>query len=879
LHWLLGTFLIQAVTDGPLQPKRKVIAVVLLVVTALTIFGFSRARSAEEKADVHNPDALLKQADSLAWNNNWIKAEPLYNRAEAGYVQEHKPSRALYAHVSQIPPNSEASSLTATIFALTEDLTLPEAADPETRLRILTIRGMIETNYDAASAQSTWTQVAQLARQRHHYMLAARAMGDQGIAAFILGDINTAKKQVVGAWEVAKVLGDPAARVRYASVYGAGLVELRRYQEALTPIDEAIKVANKNPQVAYPSIAVNAKIDALRGLHRYDEALALSAEAMKQLPNASLKGHELQILITRAEIWEDLNRWPAAIDDWSHALRDARLLNYWRGITQVGGSLALAYEHEGRLPEALKTVDEAIEANTRIPDELYFVPKNLAIKAEIVQKLGSLTEWDELYRKSAALIDVLLAHAPTRNVERLVLANMGDVYSGYFASLCAQKKYDSAFRTLEEARGRVEAEALQGRENVPPHAPTADEVRLTKLNLALIDSDDPKTRAQITDSIYDTELKIDTASLEGQTATHPIALKQLQHDLSDSDLIVEYVLAEPQSQALAITKDSVHPYSLPGQAALEADASNYRAVMRAQKTDLQLGQRLFDELLGPVKELHGKSHIIFIPDGSLHLLPFAALVDNNEYLLQNHVVSVTPSSTVLHILKLRTFHQNEHALPYVGVAAWIQPADTRNAIIRAITGPQRSQLEPLPDSKREVQSIATDLPKPSTILLGTEATKTHFESLPLARFNVLHLALHGYADVDYPDRSALVFAPQPDGSDDGLLQVRDIRKMHLNARLVTLSACNTGVGPVGEAGVANLVNAFIEAGADSVVSTLWELEDHSTSLLMTEFYSHLARHEPEAQALRDAQLGLLQRGTPPYFWATFQLVGNPDSSL
>jgi CHAT domain-containing protein len=103
--------------------------------------------------------------------------------------------------------------------------------------------------------------------------------------------------------------------------------------------------------------------------------------------------------------------------------------------------------------------------------------------------------------------------------------------------------------------------------------------------------------------------------------------------------------------------------------------------------------------------------------------------------------------------------------------------------------------------------------------------------------------------------------------------------MHLNAKLVTLSACNTGVGPVGEAGVANLVNAFIEAGADSVVSTLWELEDHSTSLLMTEFYSHLARHEPEAQALRDAQLALLRGGTPPYFWATFQLVGNPDSSL
>jgi len=128
-----------------------------------------------------------------------------------GYIQEHKPSRALYAHVSQIPPNSEASSLTATIFALTEDLALPGAADPETRLRILTIRGMIETNYDAASAQSTWAQVAQLARQRHHFMLAARAMGEEGIAAFILGDINTAKKQVVGAWGDRKGLRRPSS--------------------------------------------------------------------------------------------------------------------------------------------------------------------------------------------------------------------------------------------------------------------------------------------------------------------------------------------------------------------------------------------------------------------------------------------------------------------------------------------------------------------------------------------------------------------------------------------------------------------------------------------------------------------------------------------
>ena len=857
----------------------KAFAFCVLFSVAVTVIVIIAVRRMPHQVDDNNPDSLLRRADQMAWNNRWIEAEPLYRRAEALFREQSKASKALYAQVSQIPPNAEASSLPSTIWTLSQDLQHPEAADPETRLRILVILGMTEINYDAASAHKTWVQVERLARQQHHYLLASRAVGEQGISAFLLGDTSTAKKQVVTAWGLAKMLHDPAARVRYASVYGAGLVELRRYKEALNPLDEAIKTAASNPEIGYPNIAVNAKVDALRGLHQYGDALGLANEALKHIPNSSLKGHQFEVLTTRAEIYEDLGQWPKAIADCKQALEFARGLEFWRGITQVGGFLALAYEHQGQLQEALTSVNEAIEANAHIPDELYFVPKNLAIKAEIMERLGRLKESDELYRKSETLIDVMLTHAPTPDVERLVLAEMSDVYSGYFASLCAQKKYDDAFRTLEEARGRVETEALQHHGTVAPHEQTPEEARLTKLNLALIDSDDPKTRAQITDAIYHTEIKIDSTSLEGKTATSPIHLEQLQHDLGDSDLLIEYVLAEPFSQALAVTKTSVRAYALASQAVLEADATQYRDLLREQKTDLQLGQKLFDELLKPIAEYQTKKNVVLVPDGSLHLLPFAALVDHRQYVLLNHTISVAPSSTVFHILKDRILTHAMLPLPYVGVAAWIQPADKRNFIVRAVTGPQRSQLEPLPNSKREVESIAADLPKPSTILLGSDATETHFKQLPLNQYDVLHLALHGYVDLDYPDRSALVFAPQPQGADDGLLQVREIRNMHLNAKLVTLSACDTGVGPVGEAGVANLVNAFIEAGADSVVSTLWDLEDHSTSRLMTMFYGHLALHEPEAAALRDAQLSLLRENAPPYFWASFQLVGNPDSSL
>ena len=162
---------------------------------------------------------------------------------------------------------------------------------------------------------------------------------------------------------------------------------------------------------------------------------------------------------------------------------------------------------------------------------------------------------------------------------------------------------------------------------------------------------------------------------------------------------------------------------------------------------------------------------------------------------------------------------------------------------------------------------------------GEQATETAFKRLPLSQYNVIHLALHGYADPEYPDRSALVFAPETPPIDDGLLQVREIRKLSLDTSLVTLSACNTGIGPVGEDGIANIVNAFIEAGAQSVVSTLWEIEDHTTAQLMIDFYQHLGRGEGKAEALRQAQIDLLKSGDPPYFWAGFELDGEPHETL
>ena len=821
---------------------------------------------------------LLDRADTLAWGNRWEDALPFYREAEQHFLKQHELSKALYAQVSQIPPN-ESLSIPATLWALTQDLERPEAADPETKLRILTIRGMLETNYNASAARTTWRDVAALAIRLHHYELATRATGEQGIAAFILGDTQTAKVQVVKAWELSKVEHDPAATVRYASVFGAGLVQLHRFKEALDPLNQAIRIAGANPAVAYPTIAVYAKIDALAGLHQYDEALALANASLIRLQGTLYDAHKSRVYLSRGAINEERGDWNAAIADYQQTVNISIKISHYRGLTDAGGRLAEAYQHIGNLPAALAAINQAIDANTKIPDELYLVPRNLAIKAEIADQMGHASQADGLYQKSIALVNGMIQQSPTTNIQRQLLAEMSDVYSGYFASLCRQKRYDSALQILEQVRGRIETEALEHHANHPAHAPTPDEQKLTTLNLALINTDDPVTRDSLINNINNTELEISPSALAQQTTVHPVRLAELQRDLKPSELLIEYVLAERGSYALAITQTSVTPYHLPAKVQIDADSTLYRKEVRAQKTDKVLAQRLFSELLNPIHEYRQKTDLIIVPDGALHLLPFAALADKDSYVLQTHTVDVVPSSTVFNLLRKRLSDKASDKLPYVGVAAWTQPADTRNAIMRAISGPERSQLAPLPDSKLEVETVATDLPRPSTILLGADATEARFKHLSLNSTEVIHLALHGYADLDYPDRSALVFAPDPSGSEDGLLQVREIRGLHLNAKLVTLSACDTGVGPVGEAGVANLVNAFIEAGADSVVSTLWELEDHATEHLMTMFYSQLAQHSRKVDALRTAQLDLLNQDLPPYYWASFQIVGDPDSTL
>lgn len=198
-------------------------AAVVFVGTSLLLIASRSFRSPE------SAQSLLDRADALSWGNRWVKAKPLYERAAEAFSAENERSKALYAKVSEIPAD-ESISAQQYVLLLTNDLKTRDAQDPQTRLRVLTILGMVETNFNAALALPTWKEVERLALEHGHVMLATRAEGEQGIAAYILGDKETAKRLTIKAWMLAKVEHDPAATVRYASLFGAGLVDMAQYE-------------------------------------------------------------------------------------------------------------------------------------------------------------------------------------------------------------------------------------------------------------------------------------------------------------------------------------------------------------------------------------------------------------------------------------------------------------------------------------------------------------------------------------------------------------------------------------------------------------------------------------------------------------------------
>jgi CHAT domain-containing protein len=270
-------------------------------------------------------------------------------------------------------------------------------------------------------------------------------------------------------------------------------------------------------------------------------------------------------------------------------------------------------------------------------------------------------------------------------------------------------------------------------------------------------------------------------------------------------------------------------------------------------------QQLHRLLIDPIADLlpaNPLAPIVFIPDGALYEVPFAALQnERGKYLVESHTISIAPSISVLaqtDQLKQRNNNPNRIAL-VVG-----NPSFDR-------------RYTQLVYSKEEAEEIAKLVP--SKLLLGRAATGLAVkELLPKAR--IAHFATHGFMDKERGLNSQIVFTAS--NGDDGVISAEQLLDFKLQADLVVLSACDTGRGKITGDGVIGLSRSFMAAGASSTIVSLWAVNDRSTAMLMTEFYRQWLGGKPKAQALRAAMLSTKAKYPDPYYWSSMSLYGEID---
>jgi CHAT domain-containing protein len=416
---------------------------------------------------------------------------------------------------------------------------------------------------------------------------------------------------------------------------------------------------------------------------------------------------------------------------------------------------------------------------------------------------------------------------------------------------------------------------------VAPSQAKRDQRAISELRLKLAGARSTSEVRQIRDQIFLVEqarwITPEISILKAQSHD-PVGVEQVQRSLDPSAVILEYVVADPRSYCLVISRTDARIVPLADRQSIEALIAAYLKAVKARAPARKEGRALYDALLAPVPTAIRKAQLVVVRDGPLHLVPFDGFIDNEgRYVAETHTVIYEPSATSFYLLTSQRHRptSSAHALLALGGVPY-NPTELKRASVTR--GYEPGALSDLPASRDEVIAAEAAFHGPGNLLLiGPRATESAFKSAANSQYGIIHLAVHGYASTTERNRSALVLLSDPPAGEDGFLQASEIVQLRLNSDLVILSACDTAIGPIeGEEGIAALSSAFLLAGARSVVSTLWSIDDTFSLFLMKQFYKHLAARETVAAALTAAKRDMLRKygsAAVPYYWAGFTLEG------
>jgi len=838
--------------------------------------------------------ALLREADRYADAGNWVAARDLYAQAEQGFGASGDTRNELYAKFGRMHRDVEAGSYSTVSRELQADLTKPTVqSDPALKIRALSLKGTIDLNLNTAAAKEDYTEIRELAKSLGDPKWENRATGELGIIAGVNGDLGTAAVTLVGAISRAAELHDLAGQLNFSVWLANGMTVNGLADRAVRVLDRALEAAKNNPDSGLPLQLQIARIRALINLPPGPDKEAGLAQAQRLIEQTLASARQSNTLGAEAELLNQAGLlaqrktdFTSAAASFSESAEIANRADLPRMRADALYRLCEVYVAQKQFLRAEAAIDSAIAQQTRA-QEAFDLPLYLAQKAEVEVALNRPMRANAIYRQASTLIESMLVNAPSSQVKSAMVDTMGAIYLGHFR-LALQTLHSpaKAFQIVENARGRALADSMFSRIGTMTASTTttpADlEIARIQNQLRRISNTEAETKrlqARL-ERAYDALVPVDYARDRAEVVqlAMPVSLSVLQKSLRPGEALLEFVLDRgANSYAFEVTSDQVQVHPLPPRDQIEKLAQGYVKAVRAKADAAQLAASLYSTVIAPALTTHPKS-VVIVPDGALHLVPFASLRDENgQYWMKSVEIASAPSATVFH--RLRTTPQAMiPTRPLLGVA--YSPGETATTTKPSREGSPTDHplnLKPLPFAEQEVSAAAQALGAGSVLLTGNRATEASLRAQPLGDFKIIHIAAHGISDSVEPDRASLVLAPEG-ATDDGFWQAREIRRSRLGADLVTLSACETGTGRLrGEEGVMNLARDFLVAGAKSVVASLWDADDRSTATLMAHFYKHVAAGEMIGDALRSAQTEMLAEfgeDAKPYYWSGFTVIGD-----
>ncbi|MEW5909522.1 MAG: CHAT domain-containing tetratricopeptide repeat protein, partial [Thermodesulfobacteriota bacterium] len=683
-----------------------------------------------------------------------------------------------------------------------------------------------------------------------------------------------------------------------------------RYQDAFTLQRIALRIAREKSLPLMEVVSLNTAGLLWWALGDHQKALAELKDALIRAEQSNIRKDEIASTLNNIGfIYREMGRYPDALQAFDHALLiDERLKSKW--------ALAYDYRHKGvtlmkmgDFSQALSLLTRAYETAEAIGNRVnearsqldlgdcYLALGNSGEAFQAYTKALSLSrsmtlrevEWRALYglarlqliknteearillMQSIEAIEKIRSDIRLSRLKDTFLIDKLSVYETLCKLLADSGKPGEAFEIAERSRSRNFIDLL-GNQRLSLNRAIDQDLyqRQLKLNARIEEIDTRRQQAQNASekSGYDLLLaslnrEMETLMLEIQSqnpqlgsliSVLPVNFNEFVDRIEPNVAFLDYYVLSDEILCWVIRSNGIRMFRIPAKReSLGERILEYRRRIQNLEPVEEISKLLFNQLVSPIlSNLDGITTLGIIPHGTLHYLSFATLSDQDGYLIDRFSLFYLPSASVFkYTLEKRRVEKREKVLA-IGNPDLGDPAFD------------------LPFSEHEVYSIKWNFPE-ITILTHERATEKWVVD-NIGKFGIIHLASHGEFDPVNPLFSSIKLAR--DEERDGNLEAAEIFGITINADLVVLSACQTGLSKVTEGDdIIGLSRAFLYAGTHTLISSLWRISDISTAILIKEFYRQFTR-TVKAEGLRKAVLHVKNRYPHPGYWGGLTLVGD-----